>query len=69
MTFSDLEIPGPDTTFQTWHNKRYVISADPYDEDTIKGLRHDQNVFQVYDRLNQSVACKVWTTRTFDAFV
>jgi hypothetical protein len=69
MTFNDLEIPGPDTMLQTWHNKRYVISGDPYDEETIRALREDQNVFQVYDRLNQSVSCKIWTTKTFDEFV
>lgn len=69
MMFNDLDIPDVAVQLKVWHNKRYVITADPYDEETIEAIRTNKNVFQVFDRHNQSVNCKVITTKTFDKFV
>jgi hypothetical protein len=69
MNFNDLEIPGSPVVFKTWHNKRFVISADPYDTDTILARAENKNVFLVYDKHNQSVSTKVWTNKVFEDFV
>lgn len=49
--------------------KRFIITTDPYDPDTIAALAEGKNVFIVYDRLNQKISTKMWTRKTFSEFV
>src|SRR5687767_5742565 len=72
MDFSELHVQEPaekEEKRRTVQNKRYVITCDPFDKDTIAAKVYGTNVFIVFDRLHQSVSTKIWTKKNFSDFI
>lgn len=49
--------------------KRYVVTYDPVDEDTIKARQDGIFVYVIFDKLHSKPSTKVWTKKPFDDFV
>jgi len=75
MNFDELQFTEPplpdkkDFKVRVADRCRYIIGADPYDEETREAAIEGFNVFVVFDKIASRVTTKIKTHLTFDEFV